>query len=152
MSKVLFLYTQADQERSEEFKDVLQVKLGSSVNVVNVCDVLADDSTLEDELFQSRCVLLIYTQDSERHLLNGSIDFDEDYVLFDGSIIKAFLEQDEVVHKVIIAHFGWRPDKWLYDRVHKRIFHVSETLDLRNNPKIDQIVDALKGLIKKKKQ
>ena len=151
MSTVLFLYTQADQHRSQELKDFLQVKLGSLVSIITARDALADDSTLEDELFQSTCVVFVYTQDSEKHLQDGAFDFDAEYVVFDGSIIKAFLEQEEVVHRVIAVHYGWRPDQWLYDRLSKRIFHVSETLELSANPKVDQIVDTIKGIIKKKK-
>ncbi|KAJ7321429.1 hypothetical protein OS493_035002 [Desmophyllum pertusum] len=150
-SNVLFLYTQADKSRCEELRDYLQGKLASLVDIITVDDALAEDSTLEDELFQSRCVLLVYTQDSEKHLQEGTFDFDLDYVLFDGSITKAFLEQDEVVGKVIGIHFGWRPDQWLYDRLPKRIFHVSETLDFKDNPKVAQIVDTIKGIVKKKK-
>ena len=151
MSTVLFLYTQADQPRSEELKDFLQVKLGSLANIITARDALADDSTLEDELFQSLCVVFVYTQDSEKHLQEGAFDLDDEYVVFDGSIVKAFLEQEEVIQRVIAVHYGWRPDQWLYDRLPKRIFHVSETLELSANPKVDQIADTIKGIVKKKK-
>ena len=151
MSTVLFLYTQADQPRSEELKDFLQVKLGSLANIITARDALADDSTLEDELFQSLCVVFVYTQDSEKHLQEGAFDFDDGYVVFDGSIVKAFLEQEEVIQRVISVHYGWRPDQWLYDRLPKRIFHVSETLELSANPKVDQVADTIKGIVKKKK-
>lgn len=76
MSTVLFLYTQADQPRSVELKDFLQEKLGSLVNVITARDALADNSTVEDELFQSACVVFVYTQDSEKHLDEGAFDFD----------------------------------------------------------------------------
>ena len=151
MSTVLFLYTQADQFRSEELKDFLQVKLGSLANIITARDALADDSTLEDELFQSLCVVFVYTQDSEKHLQEGAFDFDDQYVVFDGSIVKAFLEQEEVIQRVIAVHYGWRLDQWLYDRLRKRIFHVSETLALSANPKVDQIADTIKGIVKKNK-
>ena len=150
MSNVLFLYTQEDHGRSEELKDYLQAKLGSLAKLKTVSAALADDSTLEDELFLSRCVILVYTQDSEKFIQEGTFDFDEEYVVFDGSIVKAFLDEDEVVHRVIVIHYGWRPDQWLYDRVPKRIFHVSETLEIKANPKVDQIVDTIKGIIKKR--
>ena len=81
----------------------------------------------------------------------GPSIFDAEYVVFDGSIIKAFLEEEEVVHRVVAVHYGWRPEKWLYDRLPKRIFHVSETLELESNPKVFQIVDTIKGIVKKKK-
>ncbi|KAL9951815.1 hypothetical protein ACROYT_G044547 [Oculina patagonica] len=150
MSKVLFLYSQADQGRSEELKDYFQLKLGSLANIITAGGALADDSTLEDELFLSRCVILVYTQDSEKFIQEGTFDFDEKFVVFDGSIIKAFLEQDEVVNRVVVIHYGWRPDQWLYDRIPKRIFHVSETLEFKANPKVDQIVDTIKGIVKKR--
>lgn len=150
MSNVLFLYTQEDHGRSEELKDYLQAKLGSLAKFKTVSAALADDSTLEDELFLSRCVILVYTQDSEKFIQEGTFDFDEECVVFDGSIIKAFLEEDEVVHRVIVIHYGWRPDQWLYDRVPKRIFHVSETLEFKANPKVDQLVDTIKGIVKKR--
>ena len=151
MSTVLFLYTQADQPRSVELKDFLQERLGSLANVITARDALADNSTVEDKLFQSACVVFVYTQDSEKHLDEGAFDFDKEYVVFDGSIVKAFLEQDEVIQRVITVHFGWRPDKWLYDKLPKRIFHVSETLELSANPKVEQLADTIKGIVKKKK-
>lgn len=150
MSSVLLLYTQADQHRSQELKDFLKRKLGSLASVITARDVLAGDSTVEDELFQSTCILIVYTQDSEKHLQEGTLDFDAEYVVFDGSIIKAFLEEG-VVHRVVAVHYGWRPEKWLYDRLPKRIFHVSETLELESNPKVSQIVDTIKGIVKKTK-
>lgn len=152
MSTVLFLYTQADQNRSQELKDFLQVKLGSLVHMITARDALADESTLEDELFQSACVVFVYTQDSEKHLEEGAFDFDKEYVVFDGSIIKAFLHEDEVIERVIAVHYGWRPEQWLYDRLPKKIFHVSETLEFSANPKVDQIADAIKAIIVKKKK
>lgn len=151
MSSVLLLYTQADQHRSQELKDFLKTKLGSLASVITARDVLGNDSTVEDELFQSTCILIVYTQDSEKHLQEGAFDSDAEYVVFDGSIIKAFLEEEEVVHRVVAVHYGWRPEKWLYDRLPKRIFHVSETLELESNPKVFQIVDTIKGIVKKKK-
>ena len=151
MSTVLFLYTQADQPRSVALKDFLQEKLGSLVHMITTRDALADDSTLEDELFQSACIVFVYTQDSEKQLQEGAFDFDNEYVIFDGSIIKAFLEQDEFTPRVITIHFGWRPEQWLYDRLPKRIFHVSETLELSANPKVDQIADTIKGIVKRRK-
>ena len=150
MSKVLFLYTQADQTRSEELKDHFQTKLGSLANVITAGNALADDSTLEDELFLCRCVILVYTQDSEKFIQEGTFDFDSEFVVFDGSVVKAFLEQDEVVNRVIVIHYGWRPDQWFYDRLPKRIFHVSETLEFKANPKVEQIVDTIKGIVKKR--
>ena len=152
MSNVLFLYAQANQTRSQELKDFLQGKLGPLAKITTVGDALADDSTLEDELFQSRCVILIYTQESEKFLQEGAFDFNEEYVVFDGSITKAFLEEDEVVNRVIVLHYGWRPEQWMYDRIPKRIFHVSETLEFKANPKVEQIVDTIKGIVKKNKK
>ena len=128
-----------------------QERLGSLANVITARDALAYNSTVEDELFQSACVVFVYTQDSEKHLDEGAFDFDKEYVVFDGSIVKAFLEQDEVIQRVITVHFGWRPDKWLYDKLPKRIFHVSETLELSANPKVEQLADTIKGIVKKKK-
>lgn len=151
MSTVLLLYTQADQPRSVQLKHFLQEKLGALVHIITARDALVDDSTLEDQLFQSACVVFVYTQESEKHLEEGAFDFDSDFVIFDGGLIKAFLEQDEVIQRVIAVHYGWRPDKWLYDRLPKRIFHVSETLDLNENPKVNQIADTIKGIVKKRK-
>lgn len=42
------------------------------------------------------------------------------------------------------------PDQWLDDRVPKRIFHVSGTLEFKANPEVDQIVDKIKEIIKKR--
>ena len=151
MPTVLILHTQADQRRTLQLKDFLQEKLGSSVHVITVRDALEDNSTLEDQLFESACVVFVYTQESEKHLEEGAFDLDNHFVIFDGSIIKAFLEQDEVIERVIAVHFGWRPEQWLYDKLHKRIFHVSETLALKENPKVNQIADTIKGIIKKRK-
>lgn len=152
MSNVLFLYAQADQTRSQELKDFLQGKLGSLAKVSTVSDALGDDSTLEDELFQSPCIVLVYTQESEKFLQEGAFDFNEEFVVFDGSITKAFLEEDEMAKRVIVIHYGWRPEQWFYDRIPKRIFHVSESLELKANPKVEQIVDTIKGIVKKNKK
>lgn len=75
MSSVLLLYTQADQHRSQELKDFLKTKLGSLASVITARDVLGNDSTVEDELFQSTCILIVYTQDSEKHLQEGAFHF-----------------------------------------------------------------------------
>lgn len=152
MSNVLFLYAQADQTCSQELKDFLQGKLGSLAKVSTVSDALEDDSTLEDELFQSPCIVLVYTQESEKFLQEGAFDFNEEFVVFDGSITKAFLEEDEMAKRVIVIHYGWRPEQWFYDRIPKRIFHVSESLELKANPKVEQIVDTIKGIVKKNKK
>ena len=149
MAKVLFLNTKDDEEKSEELKDLVRARLGPAVVINNIMDVVCENSTLEDELFQSSCIVLIYSQQCEEYLQDDEREVQEQYVTFDGSIIKAFLKEDETISKVIVVHFGWRPEKWVSERLAhtKRVFHLNGKLS-KMESRIDQVVDAIRGLLK----
>ena len=149
MAKVLFLNTKDDEEKSEELKDLVRARLGPAVVINNIMDVVCENSTLEDELFQSSCIVLIYSQQCEEYLQDDEREVQEQYVTFDGSIIKAFLKEDETISKVIVVHFGWRPEKWVSEQLAhtKRVFHLNGKLS-KMECRIDQVVVAIRGLLK----
>ena len=149
MTKVLFLYTREDEEKSEELKDLLQARLGSAVTINSIMDALSENSTLEDELFQSACVVLVYSQQCEEYLEDDGSEIQDDCVTFDGSVIKAFLKEDDVIGKVLLVHFGWRPEKWVSERLAhtKRVFHLNGKLG-NMETRIDLMMDAIRGLLR----
>ena len=149
MTRVLFLYTKSEMERSEELKDLLQTRLGPAVNINNVIDVIAEDSTLKDELCQSGCVVLIYSQQCEKYLQEGKREFEDEYVTFDGSIVKTYLKQNDVIDRMLVVHFGWKPGKLVSERIPKRrVFELNEKIK-KSDARVDQVVDAIKGIIRK---
>ena len=117
MTRVLFLFTQTEMETAEELKDVLQARLGSAVNLTSSLDVIAEDSSLKEEVHQSRCIVLIYSQQCEEYLNKGTKEIEDGYVTFDGSFIKACLKENDVISKTLVVHFGQEPEKLISTRV-----------------------------------
>lgn len=147
---VLLLYTKKDKYRGEELKDFLRMKLGSHVKLNSILNTLENESTLEDELFQSRCVVLLYSRNSEQYLQEDEFEFDDDYVTFDGCIIKAFLKEDAILGRVVVVYLDEYPMDWIADRVgEKRVFHLEGDCFDRVDPGLDQLVQVVKSLTKK---
>ncbi|XP_032237446.2 uncharacterized protein LOC116618157 [Nematostella vectensis] len=151
-SKVLFLYTRQDQSRSEELKDFLRMKLGSHVTLNSIQDTLESNSTLEDELFQSRCVVLVYSDICEDYLQHDIHEFQKSYVTFDGSIIKAYLLEDSILSRVVVVYFEKEPDKWIANRMDQRMFHLAGDCFEKLDPALDQFVQTVKTLTRKQQK
>ncbi|XP_020893690.1 uncharacterized protein LOC110232816 [Exaiptasia diaphana] len=149
--KVLFLYTKKDKHNSEELKDYLRMKLGSHVKLNNILDVLGNQSTLEDELFQSKCIVLVYSKTCEDYLQEGYSEFRDDFVTFDGSIIKAFVQEDTVTNRIVVVYFNSeQPKDWIAKRLGtSRLFHLEGDCFDKVDPRLDEFVQTVKSLTKK---
>ncbi|KAK3755586.1 hypothetical protein QZH41_005966 [Actinostola sp. cb2023] len=148
--KVLFLYTKKDKHSAEELKDFLRMKLGSHVKLNNIADILGNQSTLEDELFQSKCVVLVYSKSCEEYLQQDFSEFQDTFVTFDGSIIKAFIKEDSVTNRIVVVHFDEQPKDWISKRLGTtRLFHIEGDCFDKVDPGLDQFVQTVKALTKK---
>ena len=151
MTRVLFLFTQTEMETAEELKDVLQARLGSAVNLTSSLDVIAEDSSLKEAVHQSRCIVLLNSQQCEEYLNKGTKEIEDGYVTFDGSFIKACLKENDVISKMLVVHFGQEPGKLISTRVPaRRVFQLRRNF-LKSNATVDQVVDAIRGIVRQVK-
>lgn len=132
--------------------DYLHESLGTAVILNSILDVLTDNSTLEDELFQSACVILVSSDQSDCWLKDDNLEIEEEMVTFDGALIKACLNEDYVLKRMALIHFGRKPDKWILQRFGHRVFSMPELIasgvrDTRDQTRLDEFVKFVNTLV-----
>ena len=149
--KILFLYTRDERDRSEEVMDYLHESLGTTVILNSISDVLTDNSTLEDELFQSACVVLVSSDQSDLCIKEEGLEIEEEWVTFDGAVIKACLSEEYILNRMVLVHFASKPEKWISQRFSHRVFampdRVTEIRDTRDRARLDEFVNVVNTMV-----
>ena len=146
MVKVLFLYTNDENENAEELKDYLQAKMGNAINFINIVDILAEELDLEDELEDCACVVLVCSKQANDCIKYKREEIVEDFVTFDGSVISNSLSRG-MVDKLLVVCFQKGVSQWEPDGIKtKRIYKVREKFS-RKDPVFDQLADSIQAII-----
>ena len=150
MKRVLFLYTESDSSRAVQLRDYLQGSLGTMADFRNIVDVLAEEQKLKDELYRSKCVVLIGSRQASSLIHNKRAEIEDGYETFDGKLIhKEFTENKDLLKRLIIVFFTDRTkNDWVpADFDEGRIFNLEREKIRKGNPFLDYLLHIIRGIL-----
>lgn len=149
MARVLVAFSSGDEHESKTLNDLIQAKLGDSFDLTSIKGILADDITLEDEIWTCSCVVLVSSKQSCELIKNkdkekgcGGI------VIFDGELIYKHIEENNLLDKTVVVGLGTSGST--PEGVDQNKLVILDGEMNSTNPKIDQIVDIIRGIVSSK--
>lgn len=149
MATVLVLFSASDEPESKRLRDLLQARLRESYNLTTIKDILAEGSTLDNELISSSCVILIVSKQSGELIKQGKAEKNGGgIVMFDGALIQQHIAKKNLFAKMVVVQCGKGSEEYVPDGFDsKKVFVVGEEGEAAI---LDQIVDTVKGTVSSK--